>query len=101
MVATEARERWLRDSLLVALTVSSGAVDAVSWLALGKVYSAFMTGNLALLGFGLAGAGGAPPVSRTGASLVGFALGAALGGRLVSRAAAGRTWPRRVTLVSA
>jgi uncharacterized membrane protein YoaK (UPF0700 family) len=40
-------ERPIRGWLLVALSAASGAVDAVSWLGLGKVFSAFMTGNLA------------------------------------------------------
>ena len=40
-----------RDWLLVALAAASGAVDAVSWLSLGKVFSASMTGSLASLGF--------------------------------------------------
>jgi uncharacterized membrane protein YoaK (UPF0700 family) len=51
-----ARQQRLRDSLLVTLTFSSGAVDAISFLALGKVFSAFMTGNIAFLGIRLAGA---------------------------------------------
>jgi len=48
----------VRDLLLGALTASSGAVDAMSFLGLGKVFSAFMTGNIAFLGFRVAGAGG-------------------------------------------
>ena len=40
----------VRNWLLNALTVSSGAVDAISFLALGKVFTAFMTGNIAFLG---------------------------------------------------
>jgi uncharacterized membrane protein YoaK (UPF0700 family) len=39
----QAVEVRVRDQLLNALTVSSGAVDAISFLALGKVFSAFMT----------------------------------------------------------
>src|SRR4030095_15092608 len=39
----------VRNNLLNALTISSGAVDAVSFLALGKVFTAFMTGNFAFL----------------------------------------------------
>jgi uncharacterized membrane protein YoaK (UPF0700 family) len=89
-----------RDALLVALTVSSGAVDAISWLAFGKVFSAFMTGNIVLLGFGVAGAPG-PPVLRAASSLAAFGLGAALGGRLVMPARSDGTWPRRVTLALA
>src|ERR1700692_5124771 len=43
-----------RDVLLVALTFASGAVDAISYFGLGKIFSAFMTGNLVFLGFGIA-----------------------------------------------
>ena len=86
-----------RDLLLVALTVSTGAVDAISWLGLDKVFSAFMTGNLAFLGFRAGGAAG-PSVPRVLAAVVAFALGAALSARVVGRAKApGVVWPRRVT----
>src|SRR5215510_11656181 len=50
----------VRNWLLAALTVSSGAVDAISFLALGKVFTAFMTGNVAFLGMGIASHPGAP-----------------------------------------
>ena len=40
---------------LIALTVSCGVVDAVSFLALGRVFVATMTGNVIFLGFALAG----------------------------------------------
>jgi uncharacterized protein DUF1275 len=39
-----------RDSLLIALTVASGAVDAISYFGLGKTFSAFITGNMVFLG---------------------------------------------------
>ncbi len=42
--------------LLVALTVVTGLVDAFSYLSLGHVFVANMTGNVVFLGFGLAGA---------------------------------------------
>ena len=41
---------------LVTLTVVTGLVDAVSYLALGHVFVANMTGNVVFLGFALAGA---------------------------------------------
>lgn len=43
-----------RDLLLIALTVASGAVDVISYFGLGKIFSAFMTGNIVFLGFGIA-----------------------------------------------
>ena len=48
----------LRDPLaltLLSLTLTTGVVDAVSYLGLGHVFTANMTGNVVLLGFGLAG----------------------------------------------
>jgi uncharacterized membrane protein YoaK (UPF0700 family) len=82
---------------LVALTLSTGAVDALSWLVLGKVFSAFMTGNLAFFGFRAAGAAG-PSVPRDLTSVAAFAVGAALAARIVSPTRdAGLIWPRRVT----
>ena len=69
---------------LLALTFSTGTVDAVSYLALGHVFTANMTGNIVLLGFGIARAGGLPvlaPVISTAA----FALGSGFGGILARR----------------
>ena len=63
--------------LMLTLTVVTGLVDAVSFLGLGQVFVANMTGNVALLGFALAGAEGlsapAPLVS-----LASFLVGALL-----------------------
>ena len=44
--------------LMVALTLLSGLVDAVSYLKLGHVFVANMTGNVVFLGLALASAGG-------------------------------------------
>jgi uncharacterized membrane protein YoaK (UPF0700 family) len=72
------------DRLLLALltmTLVTGLVDAVSYLGLGRVFTANMTGNVALLGFALAGA---PRLSiaRSLTSLLAFLLGAVFGGRI-------------------
>jgi uncharacterized membrane protein YoaK (UPF0700 family) len=69
---------------LLALTFSTGTVDAVSYLGLGHVFTANMTGNIVLLGFGIAGAGGLPVVSPL-VSLAAFMIGAGAGGALVRR----------------
>jgi uncharacterized membrane protein YoaK (UPF0700 family) len=66
---------------LVGLTFATGLVDAVSYLGLGHVFAANMTGNIVLLGFAFAGAGG----FTAGPSLVAlgcFMAGAAAGGRM-------------------
>jgi uncharacterized membrane protein YoaK (UPF0700 family) len=67
---------------LLALTFTTGLVDAVSYLGLGHVFTANMTGNVVLLGFGIAGSGGLPVLAPI-VSLAAFLLGAAVGGRLV------------------
>ncbi|HEY7933868.1 MAG TPA: YoaK family protein [Solirubrobacteraceae bacterium] len=67
--------------LLVLLTVVTGIVDAVSYIALGHVFVANMTGNVVFLGFALAGASGlSVPASLT--ALGAFLLGALTGGRI-------------------
>jgi uncharacterized membrane protein YoaK (UPF0700 family) len=76
----------VRDLLLVALTVASGAVDAISYFGLGKIFSAFMTGNIVFLGFGLAEIEG-PDVIPVLVALSTFAVGAYLGLRLTTRRA--------------
>ncbi len=71
-------------ALLLALTVVTGLVDAVSILSLGRVFVANMTGNVVFLGFALAGA----PGFSLGASLsalAGFLVGAGVGGRVGRR----------------
>ncbi len=44
--------------LLLSLTVVTGLVDAFSYLSLGHVFVANMTGNVVFLAFALAGASG-------------------------------------------
>jgi uncharacterized membrane protein YoaK (UPF0700 family) len=46
----------LLPALLLALTAVTGFVDAVSYLALGHVFTANMTGNVVFLGFAMAAA---------------------------------------------
>ena len=68
---------------LIGLTVVTGLVDAISFLGLGHIFTANMTGNLVFLGFS---AGGAPGISaaRSIAALCAFAGGSVCGGRLTS-----------------
>lgn len=74
--------------VLLALTFSTGLVDAASYLRLGHVFAANMTGNVVLLGFGIGGAGGLPVVAPV-VSLAAFLCGARLGVRLGPRKAGG------------
>jgi uncharacterized membrane protein YoaK (UPF0700 family) len=55
--------------------LTPGLIDAVSYLGLGRVFTANMTGNVLLLGFGIPGAAGLPVVSPL-VSLAAFLLGA-------------------------
>jgi uncharacterized membrane protein YoaK (UPF0700 family) len=87
----------IRDLLLVALAVCSGAVDAISYLALGKVFSAFMTGNIVFLGLALTRAGG-PNLLHVCVALATFALGVAAAVKIVKPTKGTALWPRRVSV---
>src|SRR5438309_8162484 len=87
----------IRDLLLNALAVSSGAVDAISFLSLGKVFSAFMTGNIAFLGLRVAGAS-APGWVSIVVSMAAFAAGVYISTRIVKASKGSRTWSPRVTI---
>jgi len=69
---------------LLVLTFTTGLVDAVSYLGLGRVFTANMTGNIVFLGFGIAGSGGLPVLAPL-ISLAAFLLGAGGGGVLAVR----------------
>jgi uncharacterized membrane protein YoaK (UPF0700 family) len=104
----------VRNWLLDALTVSSGAVDTVSFLALGKVFTAFMTGNIAFLGMAIASTTGStaygvvpPRVTSVFAAMAGFAVGIYLATKIVGTSKQPAThgeeqsnvvWPQRTTL---
>jgi uncharacterized membrane protein YoaK (UPF0700 family) len=66
---------------LLVMTFTTGLVDAVSYLGLGRVFTANMTGNIVLLGFGVAGGYGLPVVAPL-VSLAAFLVGSAAGGML-------------------
>jgi uncharacterized membrane protein YoaK (UPF0700 family) len=70
--------------LLISMTLVTGLVDAFSYLVLGHVFVANMTGNIVLLGFALAGAPGFS-ITASATALASFFAGALIGGRLGSR----------------
>lgn len=74
---------------LLILCGVTGVIDAVSFLGLGRVFTANMTGNIVLLGFAV---GGTPGLSipRSAVSLAAFLIGAVAGGR-VAHSLAGRS----------
>src|ERR1700692_1423053 len=85
-----------RDLNLLGLTWSAGFVDAISFLGLGNVFTANMTGNTILLGIAL-GRGDIPGAFRSLISLAGFCLGATVGALIVLRSDRPVVWPRSVT----
>ncbi len=70
--------------LLVAMTLVTGLVDAFSYLVLGHVFVANMTGNVVFLAFALAGASGFSILASL-VALCSFVLGSMGGGLLGSR----------------
>lgn len=73
---------------LLVLTFTTGLVDATSYLGLGRVFTANMTGNIVFLGFGIAGSGGLPvvaPLISLGAFLVGAGGGGVLATKMADR----------------
>jgi len=68
---------------LFGLTFVTGVIDAVSFLGLGHVFTANMTGNVVFLGFAIGGAADSS-VGRSLAALCAFASGSVVGGRLTN-----------------
>ena len=68
-------------ALLLVLTVITGLVDAVSYLTLGHVFVANMTGNVVFLGFAVAGATDFS-IPASVVAIGAFLVGALTGGRL-------------------
>jgi uncharacterized membrane protein YoaK (UPF0700 family) len=66
---------------LLGMTAVTGLVDAVSFLSLGHVFTANMTGNIVFLRFATAHA-------RSSVALLAFLVGAILGGRIMARSSA-------------
>lgn len=96
-LAAVPHERFHLGALLV-LTFSTGIIDAVGYLGLDRVFTGNMTGNVVILGMGLAGADDLPVVGPL-LALAGFMVGAALAGRVLRDAAVG--WTTRTTVLFA
>jgi uncharacterized membrane protein YoaK (UPF0700 family) len=73
-----------RDTVLALLAVGAGCVDAVSFLGLGQVLTAAMTGNTVLLGLAL-GQADVQAALRSAVALAGFFAGSLLGASIVER----------------
>lgn len=84
--------------LMLALTFSAGINDAVGFLGLDRVFTGNMTGNVVILGMGVAG-GEDLPVLGPALALAGFMAGAALAGRALRQATT--AWTRATTVLFA
>ena len=83
-------------ALMLALTFSTGVIDAVGYLGLDRVFTGNMTGNVVILGMALTGADGLPIAGPIIALLL-FMLGAGIAGRVLRSVAAG--WSARSTIL--
>ena len=83
---------------LLGMTVVTGLVDAVSFLSLGRVFTANMTGNIVILAFATAHVSGLS-IARSLTALLAFLAGTILGGRIMAPASAD-SQIRLVALVS-
>src|SRR5262249_26011730 len=91
------RTAWLgRDARLLMLTWVAGHMDAISYLCLGHVFTAMMTGNTVLLGLALA-QGAVSAAMRSVLALGGFLVGAGMGALIVERERRHVLWPSVVT----
>jgi uncharacterized membrane protein YoaK (UPF0700 family) len=68
---------------LLGMTAVTGLIDAVSYLSLGHVFTANMTGNIVLLAFASTGVSQVS-LARSITALLGFLAGAAVGGRIMA-----------------
>jgi uncharacterized membrane protein YoaK (UPF0700 family) len=75
----------VRDWLLVALSFSTGIYEAISFLTFGKIFLGFQTGNIVLLGVGIAGTRppAGPDAVTAVVSLAAFAVGAVVAIRIL------------------
>ena len=82
--------------MLTLLAVAAGCVDAASFLGLGQVMTAAMTGNTVLLGLAL-GQADTQAALRAIIALVGFMAGATVGAAVVGRGRQDDIWSPAVT----
>ena len=96
MTAAGRRFHRLRDVLLAVLAFAAGSIDVLSWLALGKVFSAFMTGNVVFLAAGLFSHQSELSL-HAAVALCAFGAGAWATAFVMPREEPSVLWPARVT----
>ena len=84
MASNRAAEK-IAPYVFLGMTAVTGLVDAVSFLSLGRVFTANMTGNVVLLAFATARVPGLS-ITLSLTALVCFLSGAVLGGLIMARA---------------
>ena len=89
---TDERAEAVLVRTMLALTFSTGIVDAAGYLALHHVFVANMTGNVVLLALGSVDPGELSP-ARSLLALAGFMVGAAIGGRVLRGSETTRSCP--------
>ena len=82
--------------MLLLLTLAAGCMDSVSYLGLGEVFTAMMTGNTVLVGLTM-GQGEFLAALRGVVALSGFSLGVMAGAVIVDRKPRESEWPSSVT----
>lgn len=82
IVALRRNQNRVHLGLMLALTLSTGLIDAVGYLGLDRVFTGNMTGNVVILGMALLGADDLPIVGPV-LALLGFVVGAAIAGRVL------------------
>ncbi len=88
-----------RDSLLVLLTLTTGAVDASCFLHLGHVFSSVITGNLVLLAIAAA-AQQSSLALHSGMALVGYCAGVLIAAPVAAKRTDDEVvWPPSVTAI--
>ena len=76
-------DRARSDLWLLGLALAGGVLDATSYISLGRVFTANMTGNTVLLAIAVARGSGAD-AARSAVALGGFSVGAAVGVMLIA-----------------
>ncbi len=85
-----------RDSMVLVLTWAASGVDAISYLGLGHVFTANMTGNAVLLGLAI-GQGQGLAALRSIIALAGFVIGVAVSAVVLETSTHRGEWPVSVT----
>jgi uncharacterized membrane protein YoaK (UPF0700 family) len=88
-------------AVAAVLTFGTGALDVLTLTHLGSVFASVMTGNLALLGLGIARLDHALLI-HSAVAIVSYVIGVAVGSAIIGvRHPDSHVWPRRVTVTLA